>query len=43
MYCFIDGIGMEEMDVTRSVCGNDEILCSYISGLESEEEGRRWY
>jgi hypothetical protein len=38
--CFIDGIGMEEMDETRSMRGNDEILCSHISFALSEEEGR---
>lgn len=31
MYCFIDGIGVDEMDGTRSMRGNDGILCSHIS------------
>ena len=42
-YCFIDGIGMEEMDGTRSMRGNDELWCSYVSDSVFEEEGRRWY
>jgi len=41
MYCFIDGIGMEEIGGTRSMRGIDEILHSYISGAVTKEEGRR--